>query len=106
MSDTTSTGTVQIHKVGTKNKVVFVPDNDHSAINGKKKYAVFFAVNGGNEHQLRKLDAEGKGTLLQLKARKKRELLFAALSAATTGTKVDIIVNRSFKITGITVPAK
>ena len=109
MSDanTTSTGTVQVRKSGTKNKVIFVPDNDHSAMNGKKKkYAVFFAVKGDNGHRLRKLDADGKGTPLQLQIQENRELFFAVLSAATTRIKVDIIVDRDFRITGITVPAK
>ena len=101
VASTTSTGSVRVC-AGTK-EIVFVPDNDHLAMNGDEKYAVFFAVGGGSGHLLRKLD---KGGVLLKLPDDKDDLFFAALSAATTGKKVEIVVDHEPKIAGITIPAK
>lgn len=103
----TSIGTVKVRGAGNANEVVFAPDDAHLAINGENKYAVFFDEDSsGDNHNIRKLDIDNRGTLLKLKTPVKQALLFTALSAATTGVKMEITVDVDFNITSITVPAR
>ena len=118
----TSTGTVRViitTVANQHNTVVFVPDHDHSAQNGESKHVVFFDENEGRAiHRVRALDGNGG---IQLKLPDGNQtLLSAALSAATTGTKVKIGVqdiqdpdnprnaqySRNASITKITLPAE
>ena len=87
----TSTGTVRVTITTVAgNSVVFVPDNDHSAQNGdERRHAVFFDENR-RSHKVWVLDGNG-GIQLGLPD-EDQTLLSAALSAATTGTKVKIRV--------------
>ena len=110
----TSTGTVRVITTVARqhNTVVFVPDHDHLAKNGESKHAVFFGE-GNAIHRVRALDGNG-GVQIRLPD-EDQTLLSAALSAATTGTKVKLRVqnpqnpyNRATQpasITSIEVPA-
>lgn len=125
----TSTGTVRvtITTAAGGNSVVFVPDHDHSVQNDGGRYASFadiagaqhqllrerrhavFFEEGGVNHQVWVLDPDIGGVELQLPIGD-RDILAAAQAAATTGTKVKIIVERLdwfpiTIITSITLPA-
>ena len=103
---TTSTGTVRLNINVSDGHVIFVPDHDHSAKNGKKKYAVFFGK-GDEEHQVIEQNDVDEGVQLKLPSSERK--FTALLSAATSGTKVEITIPKGSDdrtITGITVPAK
>ena len=98
-----SKGTVRVESIRGQ-KLVFVPDNDHSVKNGNNRCAVFF--NEGNNRfdrgKIVELDAIGRGVSVTLGCGFRCKPLAIPLlsSAAATQMKVEITVEISGGVDG------
>ena len=95
-------GTVRVSIRGLKQELIFTPDSDHSAKDGDSKCAVFFPVDGSDGIVPKELDSSRKGVILQYDT---PTIFDSALFASANGIKVSLIVNSTYKIVGIDIPA-
>ena len=101
-----ATGTVRVSINRKRAVVIFTPDCNHFVKNDDAKYAVFLHKSSAKRLVPRKLDWHDKGVKLQfLDGPTKDELLPALITAAESETSVEIAVDGSFLVTGLSIPA-